>query len=72
MNIEEAENRCAQARQVYADHMDHVAKFARADCDKVRSGLAPDELAGVVLDNAVQLFYRWMKADRALRAMREF
>lgn len=70
MDIKALEKEAEHRRQVYAKEMDIVAQFARADCDLVRKGIAPDGLAGTVLERALGTYYRWVQADKAVSRAR--
>lgn len=68
--IAEARAQLDKVRQEYADQMDHVAKFARADCDQVRDGLSPDGLAGAILQRALSTYRLVRLAEKALDRVR--
>jgi hypothetical protein len=63
---------CERKRLAYADEMDHLAKYAQADCLQVRDGIAPDALAGTVLRRALNTWIAWREADTELRAARGY
>ena len=72
IDVNALEEDCKRKRLAYAEEMDHLAKYARAECDQVRAGSTPDDLARIVLRRALNTHTAWRDADTALRAARGY
>lgn len=66
--MSEAREAAERSRLQYAEQMEHLAKYAAAEVINVRQdGVAPDGLAGAVLERCLATYRLWVQDDRSAR-----